>query len=100
MTAEATPMLQAAPCTILLLFSARRLLHVEALRSPHSTWSARKKLNSPADAVARLNRAAPRIKTVVIGGAGRDLTIAQTETVNNTILQFLASRPVQSRSGQ
>jgi len=48
------------------------------------------KLNSATDAVARLNRVAPQIETVVIGGAGHDLTIAQADTVNRLILAFLA----------
>ena len=44
----------------------------------------------PADqAVERLKRTAPQIVTTIIPNAGHDLTIAQTELVNSTILAFM-----------
>jgi len=44
-------------------------------------------------AVSRLKRAAPLVRTEAIGGAGHDLTMAQAETVNRTILDFLRQEP-------
>jgi pimeloyl-ACP methyl ester carboxylesterase len=44
---------------------------------------------SAAPAARRLNRAAPQIPAAVIPNAGRDLTIAQAETVNREIPDFL-----------
>jgi len=41
-------------------------------------------------AVRRLNRVAPQVRTEIIPGAGHDLTFSQAETVNATILRFLA----------
>jgi pimeloyl-ACP methyl ester carboxylesterase len=47
------------------------------------------KIYSAEEAVARLNRIAPGIRTEVIPGAGHDLTIVKTEMVDNKILAFL-----------
>ena len=44
---------------------------------------------SGADAVRRLNKAAPEIKTVLVPDCGHDLTLVQTEVVNREILEFL-----------
>lgn len=49
----------------------------------------REKLYSPARAVARLNRVAPRITARIIPGAGHDLTIVKADEVNAAILEFL-----------
>ena len=46
-----------------------------------------------------LNRVAARITTEVIANAGHDLTIAQTERVNQKILEFLGDRPVGRKVG-
>ena len=44
----------------------------------------------PADeAVERLNRVAPQIKTEIIPNAGHDLTFVQAEMVNKKVLEFL-----------
>ena len=42
-----------------------------------------------ADAVRRLNQAAPAIKTVLVPDCGHDLTLVQPEQVNREILEFL-----------
>jgi pimeloyl-ACP methyl ester carboxylesterase len=47
------------------------------------------RLNSAAAAIARLNEVAPGIATVLIPGAGHDLTIAQAELFNRTMVEFL-----------
>jgi pimeloyl-ACP methyl ester carboxylesterase len=47
------------------------------------------KIYSAAQAVQRLNRVAPHIRTETIPNAGHDLTIVQPETVNWKILEFL-----------
>jgi pimeloyl-ACP methyl ester carboxylesterase len=50
------------------------------------------KIYSPAKAVRRLNRVAPRIRAEVIRGAGHDLIMAQPEMAEKTILEFLDER--------
>ncbi|MGQ9673689.1 MAG: alpha/beta fold hydrolase [Candidatus Aminicenantales bacterium] len=47
------------------------------------------KLYPPRKVIERLNRVTPQIKTELIAGAGHDLTIAQAETVNRKIIEFL-----------
>lgn len=47
------------------------------------------KLYSAERAVRRLNRVAPHIETQVVPDAGHDLTVVQTELVNEKILRFL-----------
>ena len=47
------------------------------------------KIYSAQEAVQRLNGTAPQIKTEIIPNCGHDLTIVQTEMVNEKILQFL-----------
>lgn len=47
------------------------------------------KIYSAAEAVARLQRVAPQIHTEIIPEAGHDLTLAQTELVNERVLAFL-----------
>jgi pimeloyl-ACP methyl ester carboxylesterase len=42
------------------------------------------------EAVARLQRAAPQIRTEVIPGTGHDLTFLRSEQVNSTVLAFLS----------
>lgn len=49
------------------------------------------KIYSPIEAVERLNRVAPQIKTKIIPGAGHDLTLVQAKMVNQIILEFLLS---------
>jgi pimeloyl-ACP methyl ester carboxylesterase len=49
------------------------------------------KIYSPIDAVERLNRVAPQIKTKIIPDAGHDLTLVQAKMVNQIILEFLKS---------
>jgi pimeloyl-ACP methyl ester carboxylesterase len=44
---------------------------------------------SPASAVARLNRVAPDVETVVVPGAGHDLGMAEGEAMCDAILRFL-----------
>jgi len=44
---------------------------------------------SPEKAVRRLRRVAPLVRAEVIPCAGHDLTFAQADTVNRTILEFL-----------
>jgi pimeloyl-ACP methyl ester carboxylesterase len=41
------------------------------------------------DAVEHLTKAAPRIKTEIIEGAGHDLTLVQADVVNKRVLEFL-----------
>ncbi len=41
------------------------------------------------EAVGRLNRVAPRIRTEIIPGSGHDLTIIQTDLVNGMVIEFL-----------
>jgi pimeloyl-ACP methyl ester carboxylesterase len=50
---------------------------------------AHEKTFSQEKAVQRLNKLAPQIQTEVIAGAGHDLNLAQAETVNKKILEFL-----------
>lgn len=50
------------------------------------------KLYPARKAIARLNAVAPQVLTKLIPGAGHDLTLAQTETVNREILDFLIDR--------
>ncbi len=47
------------------------------------------KIYSAQEAVQRLNKVAPHIKTEVIPNAGHDLTIVQAEMVNRKVLEFL-----------
>ncbi|MGA3076268.1 MAG: alpha/beta hydrolase [Bryobacteraceae bacterium] len=47
------------------------------------------KIYSAAKAVGRLNRIAPQIRTEIVPDAGHDLTLAQPETVNRKVLEFL-----------
>jgi pimeloyl-ACP methyl ester carboxylesterase len=47
------------------------------------------RLYSSQEAVQRLNRVAPHIKTEIISNAGHDLTFVQVEMVNSKILEFL-----------
>jgi pimeloyl-ACP methyl ester carboxylesterase len=47
------------------------------------------KIYSPIEAVERLNRVAPQIKTQIIPDAGHDLTVVQAKMVNQIILEFL-----------
>jgi pimeloyl-ACP methyl ester carboxylesterase len=51
------------------------------------------KIYSPSEAVERLNRVAPQIKTQIIPDAGHDLTIVQAKMVNQIILEFLKQGP-------
>lgn len=50
------------------------------------------KIYSAQDALDRLNRVAPHIKTELIPDAGHDLTVVQAEEVNRKVLEFLNSR--------
>ena len=47
------------------------------------------RLYSAQEAVQRLNRVAPHIKTEIIPNAGHDLTVVQAEMVNRKVLDFL-----------
>jgi pimeloyl-ACP methyl ester carboxylesterase len=47
------------------------------------------KIYSATEAVERLNRVAPQVRTEIIPGAGHDLTFVQTELVDHTIVCFL-----------
>jgi pimeloyl-ACP methyl ester carboxylesterase len=49
------------------------------------------KIYSASEAVERLNRIAPQIKTKIIPDAGHDLTLVQAKMVNQIILEFLKS---------
>jgi pimeloyl-ACP methyl ester carboxylesterase len=49
------------------------------------------KIYSASEAVERLNRIAPKIKTKIIPDAGHDLTLVQTKMVDQIILEFLKS---------
>jgi len=49
------------------------------------------KIYSAHEAVERLNRVAPRIRTEVIADTGHDLTITQAKLVNRKILEFLTA---------
>jgi pimeloyl-ACP methyl ester carboxylesterase len=51
------------------------------------------KIYSPVEAVERLNRVAPQIKTQIVPDAGHDLTIVQAKMVNQIILGFFRSDP-------
>ena len=51
------------------------------------------KIYSASEAVERLSRVAPQIKTQIIPDAGHDLTIVQAKMVNQIILEFLRSNP-------
>ena len=42
-----------------------------------------------ADAVARVNAAAPQVETVLVRDCGHDLTLAQAEVVNRALLDFI-----------
>ncbi len=50
------------------------------------------KLYPPRRAVARIRRAAPRLRTAVVPGAGHDLTFVRPEMVGRMIRQFLEHR--------
>ncbi len=52
------------------------------------------KIYSAGEAVERLNRVAPRIKTKIIPDAGHDLTLVQAKLVDRIILEFLESEPI------
>jgi len=52
------------------------------------------KIYSPVEAVERLNRVAPQVKTQVIPDAGHDLTLVQAKMVNQIILEFLKRDPL------
>ncbi|MBD3287653.1 alpha/beta fold hydrolase [candidate division KSB1 bacterium] len=47
------------------------------------------KICSPMDAINRLNRVAPEIKTKLVSDAGHDLTYARASLVNNLIIDFI-----------
>ncbi len=49
-------------------------------------------------AVRRLKKVAPQIKVEIVAGAGHDLTLVQTDTVNRAILDFLAEEPAASEA--
>jgi len=49
----------------------------------------REVIYSPTKAVRRLQRVAPQITTDIIPGCGHDLTVVQTDLVNQRILRFL-----------
>jgi pimeloyl-ACP methyl ester carboxylesterase len=51
------------------------------------------KIYSPHEALKRLNGVAPQIQTKLIMNAGHDLTMTQTEDVDNFILEFLSQPP-------
>jgi pimeloyl-ACP methyl ester carboxylesterase len=51
------------------------------------------KIYSASEAVERLNRIAPQIKTKIIPDAGHDLTLVQAKMVDQIILEFLKSDP-------
>ena len=50
------------------------------------------KIYSPYEAVERLNSIAPQIKTEFIPGAGHDLSVVQSDLVNQKILEFLEKK--------
>ena len=50
--------------------------------------NAYEKIYSAREAVKRLNTVAPKIETMIIPGAGHDLTLVQAELVNQAILEF------------
>lgn len=52
------------------------------------------KIYSASEAVERLTRVAPQIKTKLIADAGHDLTLVQAKKVNEIILEFLESDPI------
>jgi pimeloyl-ACP methyl ester carboxylesterase len=54
------------------------------------------KIYSAQEAVQRLNRVAPRIRTEVIPDAGHDLAVVQAELVNSKVLEFL-KQPCRSK---
>ena len=54
------------------------------------------KIYSPHEALARLQKLAPKIQTKLIKNAGHDLTFAQTEMVNDLMLAFL-NQPLSSQ---
>jgi len=49
------------------------------------------KMYSAQEAVERLNKIAPQIKTEIILNSGHDLAFSQAEIVNSKILEFLQS---------
>lgn len=51
------------------------------------------KIYSPHEALKRLSKVAPQIKTKLIKDAGHDLTIVQAEIVNDMMLKFLSQSP-------
>ncbi|MFZ2052618.1 MAG: alpha/beta hydrolase [Candidatus Aminicenantales bacterium] len=52
------------------------------------------KIYSASEAVERLNRIAPQIKTKIIPDAGHDLTLVQAKMVDQIILEFLKLNPI------
>jgi pimeloyl-ACP methyl ester carboxylesterase len=67
---------------------------IESLRVPTLFLvGEHEKIYSAAKAVRRLNSIAPFIRTEMIPGAGHDLTIAQPESVNRKVLEFLTYPP-------
>ena len=52
------------------------------------------KIYSPIEAVERLNRVAPQIKTRIVPDAGHDLTLVQAKMVDQIILEFLELNPI------
>ena len=57
------------------------------------------KIYSAQDAVHRLEKVAPHIKTAVLPGTGHDLTILRSTAVNNAIIDFLETPGPVSPSG-
>jgi pimeloyl-ACP methyl ester carboxylesterase len=49
------------------------------------------------DAISRLNRINPQIKTKLISGTGHDLLLTHTELVNKVILSFLGDTAVENK---
>ena len=50
------------------------------------------KIYSARQALSRLNRVAPHIKTKLIPAAGHDLIVVQAEMVNRIVIEFLKGR--------
>jgi pimeloyl-ACP methyl ester carboxylesterase len=47
------------------------------------------KMYSVTEAIQRLNEVAPQIKTEIVIDAGHDLTLVQSEAVNDAVLKFI-----------
>ena len=54
------------------------------------------KLFSPNKAIKRLNKIAPQIETQLLQDGGHDLSLAQAESVNKLIINFVDTRVNQS----